>query len=202
MRNDMRRIAFRISVLIIAFVILGAHVHAQDDRGAINKSLVPAEGSDVGAFVPKGWKIEEQLKDDLNADSIPDYVLKLIENKAGKDKDDYPMERARALVIVFGRADGKFIRAAVADKLLQCTTCGGAFYGVVEAPANVTIEKGVIVVEQDHGSRWVTDMTFRFRYDAPSGKLLLIGFDFTNNDRAEGNAVSESTNYLTGARIT
>jgi len=32
----------------------------------------------------------------------------------------------------------------------------------VEAPANVTIEKGVLIVEQEHGSREVTDTTYRF----------------------------------------
>ena len=86
--------------------------------------------------------------------------------------------------------------------LSQCTRCGGAFYGVVEAPANVSIEKGVVVVEQDHGSRDLTDTTYRFRYDPATQRFVLIGFDFSDVDRLTASGVTESTNYLTGIRIT
>src|SRR5262249_12244483 len=88
----------------------------------------------------------------------------------------------------------------VAGNLLQCTRCGGAFYGVVETPADVKIEKGAVVVQQDHGSREVTNTTYRFRYEPSTGKFLLIGFDLANNDRATAQVVSESINYLTGVR--
>ncbi len=98
------------------------------------------------------------------------------------------------------KKDGKLTRVGVADKLLQCTRCGGAFYGVVESPANVKIEKGVIVVEQDHGSRDLTDTTYRFRYDPETQRFVLIGFDFADVDRLTGKDVAESTNYLTGVR--
>ena len=64
------------------------------------------------------------------------------------------------------------------------------------------IEKGVIVVDQDHGSRELTNMTFRFRYDAATRQFILIGFDYAEADRATAATVSESTNYLTGVRIT
>jgi hypothetical protein len=84
---------------------------------------------------------------------------------------------------------------------LQCTRCGGAFYGVSESPANVQIEKGVIVVDQDHGSRNLTNTYYRFRYDAASRQFILIGFDYADADRLTAQVVSESTNYSTGARI-
>ena len=191
----------RFSIIVCACLCFVGITSAQEDRTTIDKSLIPASANEISKFVPKGWKIEEQLKSDFDADGRPDYVLKLIEDKPAKDKDDNPIDRARALVIVMQNENGGYRRAAVADKLLQCTQCGGAFYGVVEAPANITIEKGVIVVEQDHGSRWVSDMTFRFRYEPETQKFLLIGFDYINNDRAERNGVNESTNYLTGVRI-
>src|SRR5205814_10666602 len=111
-------------------------------------------------------------------------------------------DRARALIVLLQGADGKLSRAAIADKLLQCTGCGGAFYGVVDAPANVKVENNVIVVEQDHGSREVSDVTFRFRYDPASQRFILIGFDYAERDRANGKSASESTNYLTGVRKT
>ena len=191
----------RISLILFCSIVLCSVIAAQDERTAIHKSLIPPSGTGANDFVPKGWKIEEQLSGDLNADGSPDLVLKLIEDKPAKTADDIVNDRARALVVLLN--DGaQLSRAAVADKLLQCTGCGGAFYGVNEAPAEVHIEKGVIVVNQDHGSRELTNMTFRFRYDAATRQFILIGFDYVEADRATATTVSESTNYLTGVRIT
>lgn len=166
----------------------------------IDKSRIPAAAGNVREFVPTGWKIEEQVAGDLNGDGVPDFALKLVEDKPAKNPDDVATERARALVIALASNDGKLSRAGVADKLLQCTRCGGAFYGVVESPATVTIEKGSVLVEQDHGSRELTNTSYRFRYDADTQKLVLIGFDYAYADRMTAQVVSESTNYLTGVR--
>ena len=192
---------FRVGLLILCFVAFTPWSFAQDERTTIKKSLIPATGNDTRDFIPSGWKLEEQLSSDLNGDGTPDYVLKLIENKPAKSPDEFN-DRARALVVLLQDANGKLSRAAIADKLLQCTGCGGAFYGVVDAPANVKIENNVIVVEQDHGSREVSDVTFRFRYDPASQRFILIGFDYAERDRANGKSASESTNYLTGVRKT
>ncbi len=192
---------FRPGLLVLCLVALTSWCFAQDERTTIKKSLIPATGSDTRDFIPSGWKLEEQLSSDLNNDGTPDYVLKLIENKPAKNSDEVN-DRARALIVLLQGADGKLSRAAIADKLLQCTGCGGAFYGVVDAPANVKIESNVIVLEQDHGSREVSDVTFRFRYDPASQRFVLIGFDYTERDRANGKGASESTNYLTGVRKT
>jgi hypothetical protein len=193
--------SLNLAVVCFFAMVIPAMSFSQDDRVVINKSLIPATADNVNQFVPAGWKIEEQLSGDLNGDGAPDYALKLIEDKPAKDKDDNTTQRYRAVVIVLKNADGKLTRAGVADKLLQCTQCGGAFYGVVEAPANVKIEKGVIVVDQDHGSRDLANTTYRFRYDPETQRFVLIGFDYADADRATGTVNSESTNYLTGARI-
>ncbi len=174
----------------------------QDERVVINKALVPATANDVQSFVPRGWKIEEQFKGDLNADSVADQVLQLIEDKAEKDANGDPTERYRALVIVLQDQSGKLSRGAVAGRLLQCTRCGGAFYGVVEAPATVEIKNGVIEVNQDHGSRNLTNTYYKFRYDQATKQFVLIGFDYVDADRLTANVMSESTNYLTGVRVT
>ena len=188
--------------LVIALLVIlpGAAAFGQDEAGKIDKSQVPTKANTPEKFAPAGWKIEEQVTGDLNADALPDYALKLVEAKAEKDAEGDPTERGRALVIALATKDGQLVRAGVADSLLQCTRCGGAFYGVVETPAEVTIEKGVIVVQQDHGSREVINTTYRFRYEPSTGKFLLIGFDLANADRATAQVTSESINYLTGAR--
>lgn len=195
---------FRLSTIVLFCVSLVSPGFSltQENRVSIDKSRIPLEASDVNGFVPPGWKIEEQVMGDLNGDSVPDYALKLVEDKPAKDSDDSATERQRALVVVLKNRDGKLTRAGVAGDLLQCTRCGGAFYGVVESPANVEIEKGVLTVEQDHGSREVTDLTYRFRYEPGSKRFALIGFDITSHDRLTTEVVTESTNYLTGVRVT
>jgi len=199
-----KNLSLKITFAALAFVVSVAFAASSfaQDAAPIDKSKIPATGDKAASFVPAGWKIEEQIKGDVNADTKPDIVLKLVEDKPSTTKDDIKVDRSRALVVLLALDDGKLKNAAVADKLLQCTGCGGAFYGFVDAPANVKIEKGVIVVDQDHGSRDVSEMTFRFRYEASTEKFLLIGFDYSNDDRATGDSASESTNYVTGVRIT
>ena len=189
-----------LSCFVLATCLVGS-LSAQDEAGKIDVSGVPAQAKTAEAFAPSGWKIEEQLTGDLNGDSVPDRVLKLIEDKPDKDAEGLPTERGRALVIALAEKDGNLKRAGIADKLLQCTRCGGAFYGVVETPANVTIEKGVVVVEQDHGSRNLTNTTYRFRFEPATQKFLLIGFDLADADRLTASVVSESSNYLTNSRV-
>jgi hypothetical protein len=186
---------------ILALLLLLPMMCAAQETTPIDKSKVPAEADSPAKFVPAGWKIEEQITGDLNGDTVNDFALKLVEDKPDKNSEGYPTERTRALVVVLQNGS-KLVRAAVADKLLQCTSCGGAFYGVTEAPAEVTIEKGVLVVQQDHGSRNIDNSTYRFRYDPASKKFLLIGFDYADADRLTANVISESTNYSTGVRIT
>ena len=192
---------FRVVIALCAVLLISSSGLAQDEAAVIDKSRVPAEASDARQFAPAGWKIEEQVAGDLNGDSRPDFALKLVENKPEKNSEGDATERGRALVIVLATADGKLRRAGVADNLLQCTRCGGAFYGVVESPANVKIEKAVVVVDQDHGSREISNVTFRFRYDAATQRFVLIGFDFATADRLTAQTVTESTNYSTGARV-
>ncbi|MBK7706597.1 MAG: hypothetical protein IPJ30_12680 [Acidobacteria bacterium] len=92
----------------------------------------------------------------------------------------------RVLIIVFADKEGSLSAAAVAPSVLQCASCGGAFYGAGNAPANVSIKNGVIIVELDYGFALGPEMTFRFRYDAQPEKFILIGFDYTSRDRAGG----------------
>lgn len=188
-----------IAAFAMVALLMPTDSHAQDTPTKFDRESLPATAATVTDFVPKGWKIEEQIKGDVTADGVADVLLKLIEDKP--KKEDEFVDRSRVLVVLAGDGEDRYRNAAVADKVLQCTGCGGAFYGVVDAPANVSIEKGVIVVNQDHGSRWVSDITFKFRFDEQPNMFILIGFDYSTRDRAEASVVSESINYLTGKRI-
>ena len=107
-----------------------------------------------------GWVEEEKILGDLNGDALPDLALKLVQADTQANNES-ELGRRRALVILFKNKNNKLRRVAVANRVLQCTSCGGAFYGVAEAPANVQINKGILIVNQDHGSRVVTQTTFR-----------------------------------------
>ena len=175
---------------------------AQGEGAAFDGTKVPAEGRAVADFIPAGWVLEAQVAGDLNNDAVPDLALKLIQEKPANAKEGEIVERQRALVVLFRRQDGTLRTAGTAGKVLQCTSCGGAFYGVAAAPAEVRIERGVIVVNQDFGSREVTEHTYRFRYEPASGRVVLIGFDSTTRDRLTGTVTQESTNFLTGRKVT
>jgi hypothetical protein len=189
-------------VLFTLLSVFTPAILAQDDVKRIDESAVPDTGSKAEDFVPQGWKIENKVTGDLNDDGTADHAITMIEDKPKVDSEGISVDRSRGLVIVFGQTDGKLSKAAVADRLLQCPNCGGAFYGAGNAPAEVSIVKGVLIVQQDRGSRWITDTTYRFRYDEQPSMFILIGFDYSSRDRGTGESVSESTNYLTGKRIT
>lgn len=189
-------VAFAAAIFLMPQV---AVAQDEEEKTPFDRSSVPTAGKKVEEFVPKGWVVEDEIKGDVTADGKEDILLKLIEDKP--KKEDEMVDRNRVLVVLI-RNDSGFQLGAVADRLLQCTACGGAFYGVMDAPADVTIEKGVIVAGEESGSRWVSNTTSKFRYDAASGKFLLIGFDYSSRDRAAGGFSSESTNYITSKRIT
>ncbi len=174
---------------------------AQDAvRLVLNEKLVPQAGSKVSDFVPKGWKIEQELRGHLNPDSLEDVVLQLIEDKPEESSKGEYQDRYRALVILLKAPDGKYRRAAVAGKLIQCTGCGGVLGGG-GVGADLKIIKGVLLVSQFSGSRWATDRLQRFRYDKQSGRFLLIGEDIKEWDRGAGDSAVTSINYLTGQQV-
>ncbi len=193
--------------LLCALVLLsGASVNsAQDERRFINPTDIPAEGSRAEDFTPRGWLIEERASGDLNRDGRPDMALGLIEDLPSETSDGGLNVRSRAMVVLLATENNRFRRAAVAPRLLRCTGCGG----MLSRPADIgnqqneaiQITNGVIVVSDLYGSREATEYTLRFRLDPRMNRFLLIGTDVGNRDRLTGASTSESTNYLTGVRI-
>jgi hypothetical protein len=168
---------------------------AQDN--AFDASKLPTVADKPDQFAQAGWKVEEVVSGDLNGDGKADAAIKLAQIDASKESG---IGGERALVIAFSE-NGKWTRVATATKLLQCVDCGGAFYGVLPAPAEVTIAKGILEIENEHGSRNVSRSNFKFRYD-PNGRFLLIGYDYVDYDRLDASDTNESTNYLNNTRIT
>jgi len=175
-------------------------VAEDNNRVVLDEKLVMETGLKIADFVPKGWKIEQELKGRLNPDSLEDIVLQLIEDKPEQNSKGEDQDRYRALIILLKTPDGKYHRAAVAGKLIQCTGCGGVL-GSGGTGADQKIVKGVLLVSQLSGSRWATDRLQRFRYDKQSGRFLLIGEDIKEWDRGTGDSAVTSINYLTGQQV-
>lgn len=184
-------------IFIICLGVAASTVSFGQDMPQFDADRLPLNAAKPEAFVHAGWKVEEVVKGDLNGDGKPDAAIKL--TNGVKDRDGASGDRV--LVIAFNEA-GKWQRIATSAGILQCMECGGSYYGSVAAPANVTIVKGVLVIENVHGSRSVDTSRYRFRYEDRSGRFLLIGYDFVDDDRGTGSWVNESTNYSTGVRIT
>ncbi len=157
------------------------------------KTQAAIAGKDEKEFVPKGWKQIDRITGNLNDDSLSDSVIQ-IENENAEEDDDFD----RILLILFKTNDGKYRKGAEAKKIIRCTSCGGMLGG---GPAEVKIEKGVLLISQMYGSREGTIYLHRFRFEKSSKKFLLIGEDVRNFDRGTGKADSTSTNYLTGKQI-
>ena len=179
---------------------------AQDEEKPPDIKL-PAIVASPEKAVPRGWRVEAEtdgvMTGDLNADRRPDQVLRLVQDIPSETADHVPRTRFRALVVLLGKPEGGYSVAATTTKLLLCSTCAG-IRGDPAGGGNIQIrvERGVIVIQQQSGSRFSYDHTTRFRFDRETGRFVLIGEDLDNNDTATGNRTNESSNYLTGVRLT
>lgn len=182
----------------------GAPRPQDDGRRFLDPKLVPAEGRTARDFVPGGWKVETAegvASGDLNRDGAADAVLRLVEDLPVEGADGVLNTRHRALVILLAKPGGGFARAAVATKLLGCSTCHGVLGDPEGGNIQVGIKNGVLDVSQLSGSREATDLTLRFRRDPATGRFQLIGEERSEYDRAAGGGTGTSTNYLTGVRV-
>ena len=187
--------SFTPGLLLIACHYLGFAFDAQEQIKRINAAELPVESATAGDFVPRDWEIEKEVNGDLNGDSAPDVVIKLVEKKAPDSNDLDPPVRRRALLILFKLPNGRLRRVAFADKVLQCGFC------MEGAPPDVEIAKGVIIITLDYGGHAVANETYRFRFDLRTERFALIGMDYDVLNLRDDRGYSESTNFLTGVKI-
>jgi hypothetical protein len=163
---------------------------AQDLIQQMTNQVLADSPTPVGAMIPAGWTLEKQTSGDLNGDRQPDVALKLIQQKTGE----------RALLVLLATPSG-WEKLALAPKLLLCKRCAGMMGTETGEHIKVNIDKGVLIVEQYRGSRDAIHLTQRFWMDRTSQKLVCIGEDINPYDRANGNKINDSRNFLTGKRI-
>ncbi len=159
---------------------------------------IPEVAATVEAFIPKGWKIEQKIQGQLTKEAtVVATVVELREEKPMTAEANIQ----RKLLVLFTEADKKFHRIGLAEKLLWCPSCFGALFGTEGGNAEIKIEKGVLIVDQLRGSNETEQYIQRFRYDAKTRRLLLIGQDVIHNNRGSGDSSLQSTNYLTAEQI-
>jgi hypothetical protein len=176
-------ISSRLFSKVSTFCILSATIVVSNHSGAI------AASKNLQDFIPKGSRLEQSISADLNGDQQSDRVLQVIESG-----DRYG--RKRSLIVLLGSKSG-WNPLAIAPKLLLASGTGGMMENI-----RIEIEnRGVLKVRQLAGSRGAISMTHRFWIDRNSQRLVLIGEDVNPYDRANGNAINDSRNYLTGKRV-
>ena len=186
------------SVVLAALALSAPTVYAQD-AAPLAITSVPQRAKSAEAFAPRGWKTEKIVRGDLNRDGRADAAIVLVEARAAHVEDGVPMGRRRALIIAFNRRSG-WKRVGFGNQLLLGTRDGGAFYGVTDAPVEVSIQKGVVIVGMEFGSREVTTTTHRLRWEPKRHAVYVIGADAATRDRLTGGGQITSVNYGTGIR--
>lgn len=192
--TNARRSTLGVGAAILAAASLCAVV-APGANGAAKASATAA------GVVPKPYKVENQVKVDLDGDGDLDVAMVAVDGPVPLKEIDpnSDSEGNRLLVIARKDSDGYRLVGKGANALM-CRTCGGAFWGIVPAPIELTAKKNTLVVFQEAGSREMSDYTHRYRIE--KDRVRLIGSDIGYRDRGDGSNYQVSTNYLTGLSIT
>ena len=142
-------------------------------------AAIPARADAPPRFVPEGWRLETQLEADFNADGKQDIAM-VVRN------DD-----ERWLLVAVG--EGKGLRRIGLGELDPYPL----------GDASLEAKKGVLLITDLTGGTTAIQSTYRYRYEAASGRMQLIGDDASLYSRTNSHGgVEVSTNRLTGVRLT
>jgi hypothetical protein len=142
-------------------------------------SNIPGRADAPPRFVPEGWRMETQLEADFDGDGKADIAM-IVRN------DD-----ERWLLVAVG--EGKGLRRVGL----------GEMDAYPLGDASLEAKKGVLVVNDLTGGTTAIASTYRYRYEAASGRMQLIGDDVELYSRTNAHGgIKVSTNRLTGVRLT
>ncbi|MFZ0331665.1 MAG: hypothetical protein WAL54_10760 [Acinetobacter bohemicus] len=157
------------------------------------------------SFVPKNWKILEQVQGDLNQDGQADIAL-IIEDtnpdhfvvNAGLGTNVLNINERKLLVLL---KQANAYQLAASNSTLPTegdveSPCLADPLGESEA---LSIQKGVLKIHLHYwlscGSWYVTNHIYAFRYQDRTFKL--IGYDVNDFHRASGDITARSINFMT-----
>ena len=141
--------------------------------------VFPKRGDALPVFVPAGMTVETSVSGDLNGDGTIDVAVVI-----RGDESRYLLVAVR---------EGKGLRRVG--------------LGEVDAyplgDASLSVKKGVLLFEDLTGGTSAFSSTYRYRYEAATDRMRLIGDDVTFYSRTnQHDKTAVSTNRLTGTRIT
>jgi hypothetical protein len=155
-------------------------------------------------FVPQGWRIEAEVKGDLNSDKLPDVAFVLHETRSDNIWDasaEYGPKKfdtnPRILVVAFSRPGGGYNIAVENHTLIPRMTEPSAddYFGI--GNGKLEIKRGALQVllswDYGRGSHGNVTYTFQFR----KMQFELVGYDSVNVTRGSGEIEMASMNYLT-----
>lgn len=165
----------------------------------VTAASTPAK--DPTSLLPRPYAMEYSQRVDLDRDGDLDIAIVGVDSPvtAPQDSTEEFGEGNRYLLIARKDTDG-WRSVGRSSTAVICRSCGGAFWGALGAPIELSASGNTLVIRQSAGSREVVDWTHRYRIQA--GGVRLIGLDRSVTDRGSGGVVNVSTNYLTGVKIT
>jgi hypothetical protein len=167
-----------------------------------------ATGADAKAFVPEGWKLESEIKGDLDKDGTDDLALVL--RMADPANVIKPYEGSnttldtnpRMLAVALAGKDGRY-RLAFENHTLIPRNLNSSQEDPLSEMGGVTVENGTLKVAlylfMSAGGWDMGNTRFTFRIEKE--KLRLIGYDSSNVNRGSGIIEEVSINLLTGKVI-
>ncbi|MGZ8410955.1 MAG: hypothetical protein ACXWVS_13720 [Hyphomicrobium sp.] len=148
----------RIMIYFLLFMIFMIHSTIGHAEASTADDKTPDE---VRPFIEEGMRVIANESGDLNGDSRLDYVL-VLETEHEKINEYDQTGRQRVLLILVRRPDGNLEVSKRNDKIIYCSTCGGA--GIGDSFQGVLTGLKMFTVHAYGGSgwRWVTE--FKFDY--------------------------------------
>lgn len=167
------------SLVFLAILLAPGAAHASSPPPAASAM----SGAETSRLLAPGEEIEARVDGDLNGDGDVDTVLVLV-------KEDERTVRA----FFTGRNAARITHVPAGMFKLLPAALG---------PAELSIDKGVLIIRDLTGGTSATSTTYRFRSEAAAPKLRLIGLDATAYSRTYSHDGAEmSWNLLTGDIIT
>lgn len=151
---------------------------------AAGQAASPARPPDevLKAHIGNGAEIETRLDADLTGDGLPDTAY-------------VGVGEGRILVVMAG------VRGASGPGHRPIGETGLADGPL--GPAQLSLRKGVLLVEDFTGGTTATVSTYRYRYDPKAGRMRLIGLDAERYSRTNAHPpLKISWNLLTGDHLT
>lgn len=194
------------SIACLLLMVPIAHGTTPDKIPDVSYPALPVHGKTIVHFVPKGWKLEEQVQGDLDGNGSTDIMLMLHDNDphnvvAHSDTNESPLNtNPRMLVVLFKAANGDFTRVLANHTLIprrENPVMSDPINGVTGG--NITIAGGVLQVSlgwfPSAGGWEMGYRTLSFRWR--KGHFLLTRLDSSTINRRSGKTIDKSYNYRT-----